>query len=444
MPKTAKTPQPPALAAARASPSQETSPAATANAATASPELDDGLSAYERQRLANIARNQQRMAHLNLPALAAEVAPATAAVARPRGVAGSRRKRAETEALPPRKSLRGQGLNPDGVSIADERPDGTLILTNGSAHAPLFSEAPRMARPSGALPFVSSNGTAETDAAFVSLLRAAPPVPQDVRPRVTQLACSVLAPERVSKMTTKGVTHLGFMPRADMLLLAAADKEGSVGLWRADGPETAEDVEDDPSFRSFRPHAQYISGLKWSAAGALYTCSYDGSLRLLDAEKEQWTELFASDAGDEFSAFDVTADGGACYVADNVGGLRLLDVRSGKADAPWSLHEKRINTVHLEAGGSNLVATACGDAHVCVWDLRTLGRKAKPLASLQHGKSCQAAFWAPDSSLRLLTTSYDNTLNVWTDLAKGGVKATEIKHDSKCPRNDCRGPCARC
>ena len=293
-----------------------------------------------------------------------------------------------------------------------------------------------MARPSGDMPFRSSNGTPETDAAFLALLRAAPPATsQDVsRPRVVQLAASVLAPERVSKMTTKGVTHLGFMPRADMLMLAAADKEGGVGLWRADGPEVAEDVEDDPTFRSHRPHAQYISGLRWSAAGALYTCSYDGSLRLLDAEKEQWTELFASDDGDEFSAFDVTADGGACYVADNEGGLRLLDARSGKADARWALHEKRINTVHLEPGGSNLVATACGDAHVCVWDLRTLGRKAQPVASLQHGKSCQSAYWAPDASMRLLTTSYDNTLNVWTDLTKGGFKATAIKHDNETGR----------
>jgi len=444
MPKVAKTPQADAVAAARTSPSQSarTSPAATANTATASandatasPDVDDGLTSYERQRLANIARNQERMAHLNLPTLAKEVAPAAAAPARQRGVAASRRRKADTEALPPRKSLRSQGLNPDGVTIAEEKADGRVILSNGDAVAPLFAEAPRMARPAGDVPFRSSNGTPDTDAAFLSLLRccAAPPS-ADAQPRVAQLAGSVLAPERVSKITSKGVTHLGFMPRADIKLLAAADKEGGVGLWRVDGPEVADDVEDDPSFRSFRPHAQYISGLRWSAAGKLYTCSYDGSLRLLDAEKEQWTELFASDVGDEFSAFDVTADGSACYVADNVGGLRLLDTRTGKADAPWSLHERRINTVHMEPGSSNFVATACGDAHVCVWDLRTLGRKAKPVAALQHGKSCQAAYWAPDSSLRLLTTSYDNTLNVWTDLAKGGVKATEIKHDNETGR----------
>ena len=134
MPKAAKTPTQPALAAARASPSQDASPAVTAtnapaataspaatatDAPAASPELDDGLSAYERQRLANIARNHARMAHLNLPTLAAEVAPPVAA--RPRGVAASRRRKAETEVLPPRKSLRSQGLNPDGVTIADEK-----------------------------------------------------------------------------------------------------------------------------------------------------------------------------------------------------------------------------------------------------------------------------------------------------------------------------------
>lgn len=56
-----------------------------------------------------------------------------------------------------------------------------------------------------------------------------------------------------------------------------ADKKGAVGFWHLHG------ADDDPVVE-FRPHQQYICGLKWlgpSGRDGLLTASYDGSVRRL-------------------------------------------------------------------------------------------------------------------------------------------------------------------
>ncbi len=57
-----------------------------------------------------------------------------------------------------------------------------------------------------------------------------------------------------------------------------ADKKGAVGFWHLNG-------HDDDPIVEFRPHSQYICGLKWlgpSGRDGLLTTSYDGSVRRLD------------------------------------------------------------------------------------------------------------------------------------------------------------------
>lgn len=43
-----------------------------------------------------------------------------------------------------------------------------------------------------------------------------------------------------------------------------------------------------------------------------------------------------------------------------------------------------------------MFVTASTDASIHMWDLRTLGPKARPLASAAHPQACQAAYFAPD------------------------------------------------
>ncbi|GIL81685.1 hypothetical protein Vretifemale_10709 [Volvox reticuliferus] len=108
------------------------------------------------------------------------------------------------------------------------------------------------------------------------------------------------------------------------------------------------------------------------------------------------------------------------------------------------IRSRKINSLHLEPATNVLLASSCSDGTVCIWDVRKLGTAVaavahtrtgssppprspsacKPLSELRHGKSCHAAYWAHDGSRRLLSTSYDDTIRIWSP--SGGVGSGDL------------------
>ena len=420
---------------------------------------DDGLTDFEREREARIARNKERMAALNIGTLAAEVAKPDAKHNGPiqRGI-GAKRKKQKEDPGPVRRSLRSQKIAPDAAlagGVDYERRDGTVILANGASTGGsgltdrLTEENAPKGRPTGEVPLESVNGEEGADEAFIGFLReslasvsatADAHTPGNCLTADTITSAASLARARlalkdddVAKVVPRGVTHLDVAPYdlAGPLVVAAGDKDGHVGLWRVDG--AGDEGEDGVLY--YRPHGSYVCHLKWGRgglAGRLITCAYDGALRALDAGKGVFTELFASEDEDEFSGCDVTADARTAYLSDNRGNMHVVDLRAAKLATPaFALHEKKINTVHVEPGEERLLATSCGDQTVCVWDVRNTGKGAKPTSLLQHSKSCQAAYFAPDGSGNLLTTCYDDLLRVWRPKASPGRGVGAINSDVK-------------
>lgn len=84
----------------------------------------------------------------------------------------------------------------------------------------------------------------------------------------------------------------------------------------------------------FTPHYQFVSALRWVGGGndcKLLSCSYDGSLRLLDASAGLFSAfdgIFDEEA--EFSAMDATLDGNTVFLASPDGELCVFDARAGK------------------------------------------------------------------------------------------------------------------
>ncbi|KAL6748385.1 WD40-repeat-containing domain protein [Haematococcus lacustris] len=265
----------------------------------------------------------------------------------------------------------------------------------------------------------------------------------------------------VAKVVQDAVTHLAWHPAADRLLLAAGEKSGQVALWKVDdtplpgGPEGFDGV-----LTFTHVHRKYISGLKWlgrggsgAAAAHLVTASYDGSVRLLDVEQGMFTDLTVSLPSDmSISALEVEEAGFVAYVGDSEGSIQVVDTRAAAAKLPQGLNlnnpilcppapppppppsparpvTRRINTLSLEPGCQQLLAAACSSGSVAVWDVRRLHQagqgtgaggsagRGEPLSLVQHPNSCQSAYWAPDGSKRLLSTSFDNTLRVWAPAA---------------------------
>ena len=328
------------------------------------------------------------------------------------------------------------------AGVLEESRNG--VRTQAGLHLIQTGEPDRLKRADGPQPFRSANGSEESDALFLTTLRASPfalPAPAPIATTSVLSSRLELGEDTVAKVTVKGISHLDWAPRADILLLAAGDKQGCVSLFNitaaASAPAAADDDEDDGAADGVfvqRPHSEYISGLRWARQGAtrLHTISYDGSVRSLDAESATWLQVHASD--DEWSAFEPACDGGSAWLGDNEGRLRLLDFRSGQLGAPVAAHGRKVNTLSLRG---DMLASASGDNTVKVWDVRKLGGggKAQCLAELAHGKSVQSAYFAPAGSARLLSTSYDDTLRIWS-AEQGGAwaAAVKIKHDNNTGR----------
>ena len=242
-------------------------------------------------------------------------------------------------------------------------------------------------------------------------------------------------------------------------------KKGGGGS--GDGDKDGDDDDGDGGFdgiATFHAHASYVAAMRWVGAGRgakLLSAAWDGSARLLDPEAGKLALLPGlppPDAGAEFSAAEAEQMGGGvvAYLATPEGGLRVVDDRRGGAPVAEGLHlhDRKVNTLALgpEAGPCRLLASACTDGTVKVWDARRLaagaggGKKPAPLSVVCHQKSSQGAAWAPDGSARLLSVSFDDTLKVWgPPTAEGAAAAApplgtkfaqrlSVKHDNNTGR----------
>lgn len=411
--------------------------------------LDDGLTAFERERERTIARNKARMEALNISTLSADVGGKSGGAApSARGIAAKRKRERAVPKEPTRRSSRTRNIAPELASGVDrERRDGSVVLADGATYLPTGerTEAPVKTRPSGEVALKSENGSEKTDAAFIETLKRtmgafAETKARDASARVSEMLKNklTLRDVDVAKCVPKGVTHLDFSHDESMLLVASGDKEGHIGLWRVDetANEDDEDEDGDDGVLYYRAHGAYISHCKWghgALRGKLFTCAYDGAVRVLDPQTGAFQETVYSEE-DEFSACDQFADGNTALVCDNAGNLHQLDVRVGKFTSPsLSIHEKKINTVHVDPGNQFRFATSTNQL-VSVWDVRKLKKNAKSLHDLVHAKSSQAAYWCPDGSGALLTTCYDDALRVWRPAEDDAKPTVVVKHNNQTGR----------
>jgi WD40 repeat protein len=327
-----------------------------------------------------------------------------------------------------------------------ERRDGTVVLADGATYHPsgALTAAPVRTRPSGEVAMKSENGSEKTDAAFIEALKTTMGKYVGETKEAKEATASVremiknkltLRDVDVAKCVPKGVTHLDFSPDESMLLVASGDKEGHIGLWRVD-KTTSEEEDEDDGVLYYKAHGSYISHCKWGRGalrGKLFTCAYDGAVRVLDPQTGSFQETVYAEE-DEFSACDQFADGNTALVCDNVGNLHQLDLRVGKFTSPsLSIHEKKINTVHIDPGNEHRFATSTNQL-VSVWDVRKLKKNAKSTHDLIHRKSSQAAYWCPDGSGALLTTCYDDALRVWRPDRSTDAPTATIKHNNQTGR----------
>lgn len=137
----------------------------------------------------------------------------------------------------------------------------------------------------------------------------------------------------------------------------------------------------------------------------IFTSSYDGLIRLMDAEKEVF-DLVYSCEDPIFSLSQQPNDVKCLYFGEGPGGLNIWDERTGNCSTQWSLHDSRINSIDFNPNNPNIMATSSTDGTACIWDLRTIDKdKPKTLKTVSHKQAVHSAYFSPYGRL-LATTRY--------------------------------------
>ena len=411
------------------------------------------LSAYEKQRLANMEANKKQLIELGLEAAVASVRTITKTQARASVKGSAINKKAKREVVPPRsRSLRQQNKDVDGTMI----PDKPVVAT--PEPAPRHERKPSVPLDAAKV----STGATSADEAASFLARLGDVAADATRPKTKksksspaaapQLTSSIdltslsVAEEDIAKLVPERIFSLAVHPSPSKLLVAAGDTWGRVGLWDVD-------TGDDNPVVTFEPHSRPVAGIRMlqEMPNILLSCSHDGSVRSLDlgagGSSATFVEVYRApeDADGDYPMLHglsrTAGEGGVIACCRSDGAVAQLDLRVAGASASVThLHDKKIFSVDYAPTQPYLLATASLDRTVAIWDIRAFGgaKKPKALATLDHGLSVTSARFSPSGS-RLLTTCNDDLLRVFecSDGKKAGTKwdvLCAIKHNNKTGR----------
>jgi len=232
-------------------------------------------------------------------------------------------------------------------------------------------------------------------------------------------------------------------PTAEKPLVFAGDKLGNLGI--CDGSQKASEVkvEDDedadvegPSITTLKPHTRTIHTFQFSPhdANALYSASYDSTVRKLDLAKGVAIEIYApSDASEDapLSGVEISKDDpNMLYFSTLDGRFGIYDMRTPSEKAAgleiFQLSEKKIGGFTLHPLHPHLVATASLDRTLKIWDLRKINGKGEwrlPALVGEHESRLSVSHAAWNAAGQVATASYDDTIKIHDFSQLGSAKA---------------------
>lgn len=360
----------------------------------------------EEVRQENIRRNRELLQQLQLDSLGATVAPKAKKAAKPK-------KSAKVEKKVPTRRLR--------------RLAGPRELTDEEKQAEQVAEAERerqermkerrlmkiegdfafhelLADAHGALLHedqVYDNVKLEDDGEELSLGAGPPQCP--AFDKMTLVRGEKVVPHRITTLHTMAGG-----------LICAGDTNGNVGFW---GSDTV----------LLRPHGRSVTKIVGDQTA--YSSSYDGSVRLYDAEKLVSGSVLSLESG----ILDICINGLLLYVATMDGEFCQHDVRTQFKKKMLRMHDKKIGGITVNPSSDYQVATASLDRTVRVWDLRkTQKQKWSDFGLLTFPAlygACHALLsvstvdWS--ASDNLVCNGYDNLVRVFHSPAQGNLKDPE-------------------
>lgn len=428
------------------------------------------VSEYEQQRLENIAKNKALLQQLQLDAASAGLGPKKSASRPSAQTAGQKRKRVEKkvkeEVTPRRTSSRLKGIVADSEVAQKKAEDehdawveaqkakrqrisGDLRLDDVVVKGEYWNQSGNfLTKFGGANPGERTFSAQDVKDTSDKELKA-------LREKMSGLDLwEGVLPSRI-KITPERIYSMGFHPSAEKPLVFAGDKFGNLGLF--DGTQSnpdikAEDDDDeidsaDPVITTFKIHSRTISAFQFAPhdRNALYSCSYDSSIRKLDLAKGVAVEVWAppeNDTDEPLSGVEVSrSDPNMLYFTSLEGRFGMHDMRAPPDNTGGSqmlqLSDKKIGGFSLHPAHDHLVATASLDRSLKIWDLRKMagkGENRKPHLVGSHVSTLSISHAAFNSAGQVATSSYDDTIKVhdFSDCANWKV-GTELTEDEMEP-----------
>ncbi|KAF3670729.1 hypothetical protein FXO37_08395 [Capsicum annuum] len=215
-----------------------------------------------------------------------------------------------------------------------------------------------------------------------------------------------LNPKGRTQVAKGAISDVKFLPIADKRVIVVGDELGYFGLWNLD-------LEHHGVYL-YRPHLSKLSAITIEplSMSKIFTSSYDQRIMLLDVEKEAFDEIY-QDIYAVYSLCHRWEDVNCVYFGDEVGELKIFDVRASTPSSSWRLHGEAINTIHCKPNDLNIIATSSADKTVSLWDLRSISSDdPKSLITIRHGGPIYSAYFSPSGGF-LATTSSDNTIGLY-------------------------------
>jgi hypothetical protein len=310
--------------------------------------LFDGVEYATYQEMVNAKRKRNQEVLINSGLLESAATMKTAvSKAKPQAHGIKKRKKSEPEDVANvqrRKSNRQAGIQSDGLFVEEERNGRFAVASNGTVAVPTSDGAEGEEREPDfyrdrindgsslsleevveltGSKWAKENSVAEaqdfvrgTLSKLISVRKdelLQPEVKKSKSPRsVTSIAVSsddILSNVKemtfkeetvVAKVVPDRIYAIAAHPSADQLIVAAGDKKGYVGIWNVDS--RAKDDDSNDGVNLFRFHTGSANCLEWTASGnALFSASYDGTVRLFDVASESFEQVFATyDSQDRF------------------------------------------------------------------------------------------------------------------------------------------------
>ncbi|QPG75943.1 hypothetical protein FOA43_003329 [Brettanomyces nanus] len=410
---------------------------------------------FEKQRLQNISRNKELFKKLNLGGLSSEFHRGIKTVKEEAldqgkkkrtktGKAKGKKRTELTQEKPLRRSRRlaGMQLEPDGQNkLQDElerqkkekeeqdrlksiRLSGNVMLSDildskgdaGDSAAKTLERLSRLGKSFSMGDFYEAVKDSQTSDKKTSQLRDELEslqlyekyLPNDIR------------------LTNQRMTSIIFHPSVSRKIVIGGDTMGLMGIWTVD-----DDTDEDLAITQFKFHGKNIPKfvVRIEQPEEVVSCSYDGSVRVLDLSKAVSRSILEFDDawGDASGISDMNfIDQNVCFFTTLGGEFGTFDVRMKKVQnrndsEVLRLHDKKIGSFCVNPTFSNQIATASLDRSLRIWDLRKIEKSTwsefedaqSPhcIGSYHSRLSVSTADW--NNTNDIVCNSYDNTIRLF-------------------------------